>query len=395
MAGEPVQGDSNLVALVCVGDSADGSNIALTRVFGQPYIHHIIKRLEALGIRRFFVGIDSVPGSLLSYGDEAKREGLDVQFVRNPGDMAAQLEPDTRILVQMADVVWDDALVKKAMAEHKPLVAAVEERAENQAFERIDLNHRWAGLAVLPRNSVEALTSMPDGWDMGSSLLRRALQDDLPLWQVRQAELQAGAVRTIGSDRELNQLASTIGSTSTTANNSLEKWIIDPVVNRFLPKSWASSWLRTSIDWAFPSTALLSAGLGWFGYSISANVLGLGAIVAAAWRKRVWRAEYRTSNRDAVGVAGWLLLSLALGFVLYNSYEMPVESAFLTLLVLGVGIVSRSAKYWVASPLFAALTLLWGQVAGLAGPAVRLLIVVQLALLVVSALKPPKQSNQP
>lgn len=395
MAGEPVQNDSDIVALLCVGDSADGGNIALTSVFGRPFIHHIVKKLEALGIRRFFIGIDSVPGSLLSYGDEAKREGLDVQFIRSPGDMAAQLAPDTRILVQMADIVWDNALVKKAIAERKPLVAAVEERSENLGFERIDLNHRWAGLAVLPSNSVEALTSMPDGWDMGSSLLRRALQDGLQLWQVRQAELQAGAVRLISANDNSVGLATAAGLTLASAPNSLEKWIIDPIIDRLLPRSWASPWVRKAIEWTFPLTAFGAAGLNWFGFSVGATIAGLGAIFAAIWRKRVWRAEYRSGKGDWAGLTAWLALVLTLGLALYNSYETPTESVFLTLTVVGVGIVAGSTKYRLISPLVLALTLLWGQVAGLAGPAVRLLIVAQLALLAVSALRSLKQADQP
>lgn len=394
MRSEPVQDSGEVVALLCAGDSAEGSNIILSPVFGRPFIHHLVKRLEALGIERFFIGIDSIPGSLLSYGDQAKREGLDVQFVRNPGEMAATLPPNALILVQKADIVWDDALIKNALAEGKPLVAAVEERAENQPFERIDLNHRWGGLAILPRSSVEPLTSLPDGWDMGSSLLRRALQDEVPLWQVRQADLHMGAVQPISAAADLKQLAAIAGRVSTSRTNCLEKYVIEPLIERLLPSSWASSWLRDSVDWGLPVAVLAALTLAWFGISISGTVAGLVGIFLAGWRKRVRQAEYRSEERDWIGKSAWALLALALGISLYNDYETATEAAFLTLAFAGVAVASRATRFWLASPLTTALALLWGQVAGLAGPTIRLLIVAQLALLVASMRKSALQANQ-
>jgi hypothetical protein len=394
MSIEPVQTNDNVAALLCVGDSAGGDNIALKPVFGRPFIHHLIKRLEALGIQRFFIGIDSVPGSLLTYGDEAKREGLDVQFVRNPGDMAASLPADSRILLQMADIVWDDKLVQSAMAENRPLVAAVEERAENQRFERIDLNHRWGGLAILPRASVEALTSLPDGWDMGSSLLRHALQDGISLWQVRQSEIQSGSVRAVGVETDAKALASIIDLQADNAPNALEKWTISPLIDRLLPSSWTTRWMRTAVEWTFPAASLMSGVLAWLDLSIESTVMALVAIFGASWRERVAHAEYRVGSRDWIGLATWLVLALALGLSLYNGYETPVEAAFLTATLGGLAIISRAAKFWLVSPLALALALLWGQVAGLPGPTVRLLIVAQLALLILSMRKSGQKSDQ-
>jgi hypothetical protein len=393
MSIEPVQDNVEVVALLCVGDSADGDNIALTPVYGRPFIHHLIKRLETLGIRRFFIGIDNVPGSLLTYGDEAKREGLDVQFVRNPADMAASLPADSRILVQMAEVVWDDELIRSALADSRPLVAAVEERAENQRFERIDLNHRWGGIAILPRASVEALTSLPDGWDMGSSLLRRALQDGISLWPVRQAELQSGAVRSV-SDEDSKSLALSLGPVSIADTNTLEKWTISPLIDRLLPSSWTTRWMRVAVELTFPAASLMSAAFAWFDLSIGSTVMALIAIFGAGWRARVSHAEYRGGNRDWIGSAAWLALALAVGLSLYNGYETPVEAAFLTATLGGLSFISRTAKFWLLSPLTMALALLWGQVAGLAGPMLRLLIVAQLALLIFSMRKSSPKADQ-
>lgn len=394
---EAETGDA-VVALLCVGDAGAHGSLALMQIYGQPFLHHLIKSLEKTGIKRFFVSIDSVPGSLLGYGDAAKKEGLDVRFVRSPGDVAAQISPETRVLVQLADMAWDQKLIKLALAEARPLVAAVEERAENQSFERIDLNHRWAGLAVLERKAFEALTELPEGWDMGSALMRRALQDDVGLWSVRQAELQDGTVRRLTNENELRLASAGVVAAAADSVNSLENMIFPSLVNRMLPVAWSAGWSRAAIEWLFPVSALGAGILAYVGIAYGAVATAILAIVVAALRKRVWQVEYRNMSKDWLGVASWLTLAAALGFLLYQGYETPFESSFLAVLTTGVSLLSKRpeyrARFWLASPLATTLFCLWGTVAGLTGAVIRLLVVVQLVLLLLPRKAKPVTTGQ-
>jgi hypothetical protein len=372
------------VALLCLGDSSVHPDIALTPVFGWPFIHHLIKSLEAHGIKKFFIGTETVPGSLLSYCDQAKAEGSDVQLVRNPREVVDQIDDKTLVLVQSADIVWDKALLEKAMAEHRPLISAVEERSENQGFERIDLNHRWGGLTMLERRSFDALEDLPEGWDMASSLLRRALQDALPLWAVRQAELQAGAVQKIERHANLAVLAKKLVP-SVSGPTSLENALLMPLAERLLPFSWATSWARPLTEWAFPATGAIVTALAYFELPLAAVVLAIFSICLALLRQRVRHAEYRRAQGDWFGRAGWAMLSLSLGLALHQGLETAAESIFLTISICAISLLARrvmtSHRFWLTSPLAIGATALWGQVAGLTGWSIRILIVAQLALL--------------
>jgi hypothetical protein len=134
--------NSNVIALLCVGDvsAADGNAaLPLTLLFGQPMIHHMIKSLQAVGITKFVIGVDTVPGALLAYRDAVSKQGLDLRFVREPSAMTPLLEANSRILLLRADTILDVGLIQQALLHKDALVATVEERAENQVFERIDL----------------------------------------------------------------------------------------------------------------------------------------------------------------------------------------------------------------------------------------------------------------
>jgi hypothetical protein len=388
---KPTPRHQNIVALLCVSDVAGAEGeapLALTPLYGRPFLHHLVKSLENLGIRRFFIGIDAVPGALLTYGDMAKLEGLDIRFVRNPSDLAAQIDDDVRVLVQAADTIWEQALVSNAIAQQRPLVATVEEQVENQQFERIDLNNRWGGLAILERRSVAMLTSLPEGWDMGSALLRQALQDGVTLWPVAQKNVQAGLVRKLATSEDLPGAMAIFASPDENEPNSLEKLIFSPLANKLLPYTWSTNWSRSALEWLFPGLAGLSAILAGLSIPIGASALAIIAVISALIRKTARTLEYRSDQSDWLGMAGWALLAFALGGALYHAELSSAEGGFVGLTMVALSYFAKyqrqSRDFWLSSPLVIAISASVGHVAGLTGWAVRLLILAELISLLLS-----------
>jgi hypothetical protein len=382
------------VALLCVSDVAgtDGeAPLALTLLYGRPFLHHLIKSLESLGISRFFVGIDAIPGALLSYGDKAKQEGLDVRFVRNPSELAAQIDERDRVLVQSADTIWEQSLVGHAIARQNPLIATVEEQADNQRFERIDLNSRWGGLAVLEKRSLSVLTALPDGWDMGSALLRQGLQDGVALWPVAQRNVQAGLVRKLASPDDLAAAMAIFASPDDKEPKSLEKLIFSPLATRILPGAWSTNWSRSSVEWLFPGLAGLSAAAAGLSMPLVAATFAIGAIFSAMVRKKARILEYQTARSAWLGLVGWALLALGLGSALYHAEVSQTEGIFVVIMMTGTAIFARNywkeKDFWISSPLIIAIAAMAGHAAGLTGWAVRLLLLAELASLLLSQLR--------
>ena len=374
--------NSKIIALLCVGDVAPAEGeiaLPLTPLFGRPMIHHMIKALQRVGITQFCVGVDTVPGALLSYRDEVAKEGLELRFVREPSAMAPLLAADTRALVLRGDTIWDANLIDRALRHNGPLIATVEERSENQMFERIDLNSRWAGMAILDRNSLAALTQLPEGWDMASALLRQAMQDNVALWPLKQSEIQDGYVRRLENSGDLAAAQSLLMAPPANGPATLETKLFSRGLARFGPAIWSVPWGRGVAEFSFPGLSLIAAILAMTGFPLVASVAALGAVLASLIRNIVRSAEYRSPRSDWVGIAGWALLATALVAVLKLTEPSFFEAGFLTLTLTGSSFVSayqsNSANYRLLSPLVIALALMLGTLAGSAAWAVKLLIV--------------------
>jgi hypothetical protein len=346
-------------------------------------IHHMIKALQRIGITQFCVGVDSVPGALLTYRDAIAKEGLDLRFVREPSAMAALLDGDMRALVLRADTILDAELLDRALRLDAPLVATVEERAENQKFERIDLNNRWAGMAILERSTLEALTQLPEGWDMASALLRQGLQDGVKLWPLKQSEIQDGHVRRLENAGDLAAAQSLLMATQAGALETLESKLFSRSLTRFAPVIWSVSWGRGLAEFSFPGLALMAALLAIAALPVSASVAAAVAVVASVIRNIVRSAEYRTAQLDGVGLAGWGALTTALIAVLNLTEPSVFEAGFLGLTLAGLSLASANqkngVKYRLLSPLVMALVLIFGTVSTGAGWAVKLLILSEVA----------------
>lgn len=374
--------NSNVIALLCIGDVSPVEGevaLPLTPLFGRPMIHHMIKALQRVGITQFCVGVDTVPGALLSYRDEVAKEGIELRFVREPSAMVPLLVADTRALVLRGDTIWDANLIDQALRHNGPLIATVEERSENLMFERIDLNSRWAGMAILDRGSLAALTQLPEGWDMASALLRQAMQDHVTLWPLKQSEIQDGHVRRLVNTSDLAAAQSLLMVSPANGPATLESKLFSPGLARLGPAIWSVPWGRGLAEFSFPGLSLIAAILAVTGFPVVASVMAIGAVLASLIRKIVRSAEYRSARSDWAGMAGWALLAAALIAVLKLTEPSYFEAGFLALTLTGLSLVSahqnNGAGYRLLSPLVISLALVLGTFSGSAGWAVKLLII--------------------
>jgi hypothetical protein len=388
MADLPDIATRNFAALLCIGDVAttDGAAaLPLMLLYGRPMIHHQIKALESLGVKRFYIGVDGLPGALLNYKDTVVSEGLDVRLIRDPSAMAAELDDGTLTVVLRADTIITPDLVEKAMGDGTPLVATVEEHGENQDFERIDLNHRWTGLAILERSTLAKLSALPEGWDMASSLLRQTIQDGGKLWPVRQSDVQAGKLHKLKVANDVSALHSTFRASPIKTPRSLESILFAPIAQRVSAHVWSVSWGRAAVEWLFPGLSLLSVGLAISNLPVVGVLVAVLAILAGVVRGQVRAVEYRKSNYDWIGKLGLAALSTALLFIIKISSPGPIEAAYLTVLATGFSLFASlhrsSQRFWVMSPLMTALALLAGFAIDSASLAIQLLILVQLGFL--------------
>ena len=81
-----------------------------------------------------------------------------------------------RCILLIGDGVAPPAqLVADIAAEPEPAVATVPDDEHHEAFERIDGQSRWAGVALVDANMLGSTAAMLGDWDLQSTLLRRTI----------------------------------------------------------------------------------------------------------------------------------------------------------------------------------------------------------------------------
>ena len=130
------------------GAGADGFVVYAERA--TPELRHMIERLVHAGFR--------------------------IKLAQSVLEMIDHIHPTDRLLMIADGVVASADIVERTIACPDEAIATIADIPANIAFERLDGKARWAGLAVLEGGRVAAIRSMPEDWDVQSTLLRSAVQ---------------------------------------------------------------------------------------------------------------------------------------------------------------------------------------------------------------------------
>jgi hypothetical protein len=387
--GENITRQTPLV-LLCLGDvGAPDALTPLTPIFGQPLIFHLINRLEQIGLSKFYIGVDAVPGALIAHRDRMAAAGSQIDFIRNPSDLADVAGADSNVLVLRADMLCDRTLIERAISEKAAFVATVEERAENGAFERIDLNHRWAGLALLKAKTAQAIVALPEGWDMASALLRQAVQEGTRFWPIRQTELVEGAIRPLSAIADIGTAQAAIAPVVQDQSKTLDALLLAKPAMALTARLWSVEWGRNAALYLFPATGLIAMLLGGSGLWLSAALCALFAICTYWLRDAVRRVEYRGDQFDKAGALGWLFLAIMLPTILVSIAGNLPEAAFLGFLLSAFALIgmTQTDQPVICSPLVTSLTLIIGLLSGATKVLIALLIAAEVAMMLVRSIQ--------
>ncbi len=345
--------------------SAANASEAPMIVGGEPVLVHQIAALRSVGVRKFLIEVDSVPGSLLAMADRLCLAGNSVDFVRSVHNLQTKLGENDVLVVQAEGVYFAPEFLRALLGRSDVFISTVDNRDENEAFERMDLNTRWAGLAVVPTKTVTNVGKLPDGWSMTSSLLRQAMQDGVPQRSVKQGKLQKGELRRVDRANDAEMLTSEMMRRRARREpGAIEAQIFAPIAAKIASVLWK---VKSRSALADGSALLLGAaafGLAGFGFALAAAVVAFGAIAANSVRLALGNAE--PSHRIAKWMEMLLWLSLAGALLLAtgaNGYQAS-DGLFAGGIVSGLTLLARQlrlpiwAQKTLQSPALIALLLL-------------------------------------
>jgi len=252
--------------------------------------------------------VDSVGDRVRQIERYAAASGIAFHLVRSVADISVRLASDDELLI-IADGLYvargqAEALARETGSFVASFAPGDGARALAERFERIDINHVWAGLACIRARDLVEARDLPADWSVQSALLRLAVQRGYRRLVLPFAAAEGGRLAIVRDASEAEALAV---QELVAANGSIGVRLarIGPLrslANRAWRTSWSSPVLRglalalpvvgialAVADWSMSALALLIAARG----AGHANDLLFGRFIG----KATHRSE-RTS-RDA------------------------------------------------------------------------------------------------
>lgn len=221
-----------------------------------------------------------------------------------------------------------------------------------KGFERIDLNYAWAGILMMPGSLVERLTQLPPDCDTISSLLRIALQGQVPIRNLPETLLEEGRWALIQDEGDFTEFESQWFSQHLASPRKFApgRALAAAILRRIVPRVIDAK-LRPRLLLVVGSLlALAGVAAAFYGYgAIAMAACGTGWLLSLMGRAlgrmlqsglTVGKGDDRTANY----VAGWIdlcfLASLALSVTGTALDRLFPAFSLLALLYLSAEVVS-------------------------------------------------------
>lgn len=176
-----------LISAYRQSDDSDGLRAILPLV-GGTLVEHQARQAARAGATHIVILVERLPAALTNAIDALRADGLAVDIARSVADAADRIHPDERLLVMADGCVVGQGAIDRIAAADTPALLTLADEPGRDAFERIDGGCRWAGLALIDGARLRSTAAMLGDWDVESTLLRRAVQENARRISVFEAE---------------------------------------------------------------------------------------------------------------------------------------------------------------------------------------------------------------
>lgn len=317
-------------------DDLDGNGpIALLPLFAGTLLDLQIQAAQRFGCEKFIFLCPVTHGALLQKIDAMKQQGLDAEYVRSPSDLV-QYASDQDHIVYIADgIIPNDEIVGQLSGAPQELLFTVLHAEEYQEFERIDLNQRWLGIVSLNASRLVAMIDIPDEWEIGSALLRTAVQADCPRAIISDRRMGSGAISHIQSEISAAQYTRRkLREMPGEKDNFLNRFLLRPLIKRSLPKLWRRKAAPQYLQIFSLAAGLAGIATAAFGYSIAALGLLFFGSVAQFARTSMVQFDSIVKIRDWTAMALDLIVASGVAILLLQASDAITLAPNLVILTL-------------------------------------------------------------
>ena len=361
---------------------------------GLSLIEYQIMMLARAGIQRFLIEVENIDGSLIALADRCRLRKMTVNFVQTGVDILRHIDTEDRIWVQSGQLYVQLGLIETLLKFTDNFIATIDGRDENRAFERIDINTRWAGVSVVGYDAISMLRDLPEDWSIISSLLRQALLAKVPFRPLSQQHVQNGTLTVLTGAHDFSELNRQILRRRVAHRAGyIEAYVFGPIFARIVPLIWQSPAAVTVTKFASPMLALAAVALGFGNFATAACVAALLSIAANALRLTVTDDPDGSDHVQSLSVVTWALIILAMFSSVYAAASYNDNGLFAAFAVASLAYLADKmaitgwAKQVLHSPASLALLAIIGAATVGITAAFQWLMVLQLSVLIVASMQ--------
>lgn len=351
-------------------DTLDNSvPIGLLSLFDGYLLDQQVRIAIDAGAEQLILICPTMNGAVLQYVDRLQREGIDIQLVRSGKDLVQFAEPDGKILYVGDGILPGKTLIAQLAGLHDERIYVVNDADEYADFERIDINHRWLGVACLNAARLSGFLDLPEDWDVGSALLRGAVQSDCKRELMKDAEFADGAISYLKNDETVADYArDRLHDRRYKKSNFLERLIIWPLSRALLPRLWRNP---NAERYMVLTSGFLSIMAGIVAYFVSSTVAPLALLIIAALllaiRGHITLFSGITRRFDGEAIAGYSVIGLITLFAIIRESSGVTLAPNFVIFVLSCGTLilaeqtKRNTRWnWIKPQITLALIILLG-----------------------------------
>ena len=384
-----------LLSVACDNSSGQGAAAGTGRsdLAGVSLIEYQITTLARAGIQRFLIEVENIDGVLIALADRCASRKLTVDFVRTGGDILRDVNADDRVWVQSGQLYVQLGLVETLLKSAENFIATIDGRDENRAFERIDINTRWAGVSVVGYESIAMLRDLPEDWSIISSLLRQALLAKVPFRPLSQQHVHNGTLTVLTGAQDFSELNRQILRRRVASRAGyIEAKLFGPILARLVPLIWQSPTAVTATKFAAPVIALAALALGLGNLVTAATVAAFLSIAANALRLAVTDDADGSDHIQSLSVVTWTLIILAMFGSVYVATSYDDNGLFAAFAVASLAYLTHKmampgwAKQVLHSPAALALLAIIGAATFGITNILQWIMVLQLSVLMIAGM---------
>lgn len=312
--------------------------MAMLPLFDSTILSRQVQSVRQMGAEKIIFLSPAMHAELLQYADDLKNHDIKVDIARNAEDLQRYVSPDDD-LIFLADGVFPDASIEQESREQSDELIYVVGNADHyQNFERIDLTHRWLGIAILRSERLAEIADIPDDWNIGSALLRTAVQAECRRELVSDADMETDAVLLLQNAQESAAYAKRqLSEIALPKQNFLDQFVTWPLMRKLMPLLWQSENAKNYSGFASLGAATLALILGFLGWPVLSLALLFAGSLALVLRHRISVFSTQNSKVVLVGLCFRIIAAIALTVTVVQQAKPDALFADITVLLVLCG----------------------------------------------------------